>query len=35
MITEKQVKSYKEKGYLIVENAIPAATLKNIQFQKS
>ena len=31
MITEKQVKSYKEKGYLIVENAIPVATLKNLQ----
>ena len=31
MITEKQVRSYKEKGYLIVENAIPVATLKNLQ----
>ena len=31
MITEKQAKSYKEKGYLIVENAIPAVKLKNLQ----
>ena len=31
MISEEQVKSYKEKGYLIIENAIPSEKLKKLQ----
>ena len=31
MLNENQIKSYKEKGYLLVENAMPPETLKNLQ----
>ena len=31
MISEKKIKSYKEKGYLIIDNAIPFETLKKLQ----
>ncbi len=31
MLNENQIKSYKEKGYLLVENAMPLETLKNLQ----
>ena len=31
MLNENQIKSYQEKGYLLVENAMPPETLKNLQ----
>ena len=31
MLNENQIKSYKEKGYLLVENAMPPETLKKLQ----
>ena len=31
MITDEQVKSYNEKGYLIIENALPTEKLKKLQ----
>ena len=31
MLTENQIKSYKENGYLLVENALPSETLKRLQ----
>ena len=31
MITEQQIKSYKEKGYLIIKNIIPVTTIKDLQ----
>ena len=31
MLSEDQINSYNEKGYLVVENAIPADKLKELQ----
>ena len=31
MLTTEQINSYNEKGYLVVENAIPVEKLKELQ----